>query len=61
MVSVMVNKMAINAYGAGGYYDIRCLSTDDKPSEVPNGSSCIEIDTGKIYFFDADSKQWVEN
>lgn len=30
--------------------EVRCLSTDDKPTAgMPNGSTCIEIDTGKVY------------
>lgn len=42
-------------------YDIRCLSTDTKPTEkIPNGSVCIEIDTGAVYMFDAANKEWHE-
>lgn len=45
--------------------EVRCLSTDTKPTEVngktiENGSQLIEIDTGKIYLYDADSKTWNE-
>lgn len=41
-------------------HDVRCLSTDIKPTTgMTNGSSCIEIDTGNIYFFDGDSKTWI--
>lgn len=29
------------------------LSTDDKPYPVYNGSCFIEMDTGKVYFFNA--------
>lgn len=38
------------------------LAADTKPTdaEVPNGSIFVEIDTGKICFFDADSAQWIE-
>ena len=38
------------------------LSTDDKPSatKVNNGATFIEMDTGKIYFFDAENSEWVE-
>lgn len=42
------------------YYDVRCLSTDEKPVDnIRNGSTLIEIDTGVKYLFDADSKTWV--
>lgn len=45
--------------------ELRGLSTDTKPTElngqvIGNGSVYIEIDTGKIFFFDADSKTWKE-
>lgn len=37
------------------------LSTDSKPSVgVGNGSCFLEMDTGKIYFYDADGSQWLE-
>lgn len=38
-----------------------CLSTDTKPTEhILNGSSLIEMDTGKVYFFDEANGQWRE-
>ena len=37
----------------------KCLSTDEKPSDVGNGSSLIEMDTGTVYFFDENAKQWI--
>lgn len=37
-----------------------CLSTDTKPTDVPNGSFCVEMDTGKRYFFDAEFESWEE-
>lgn len=36
-----------------------CLSTDTKPA-APNGSECIETDTGKKFMYDADSSTWIE-
>lgn len=42
-------------------HDVRCLSTDDKPTTgIHNGSSLIEIDTGKGYLFDEASATWNE-
>lgn len=42
-------------------YDGWCLSTDEKPVEgVMNGSCLIEMDTGKVYFFDEAGKAWTE-
>ncbi len=41
--------------------DFACLSTDTKPTEgIANGSVCIEMDTGKIYFYDAANAEWLE-
>lgn len=47
------------------YAELRGLSGDNKPTEVSgksigNGSAFIEIDTGKIYFYDAENEQWKE-
>jgi len=43
------------------YNDVRCLSSDEKPTEgVKNGSTLIEIDTGKRYLYDALSGSWNE-
>ena len=43
------------------YNDVRCLSSDEKPTEgIKNGSTLIEIDTGKRYLYDALSGSWNE-
>ena len=46
------------------FMEFRGLSTDAKPDEtkdnVGNGASFLEIDTGKLYFYNADSAEWVE-
>lgn len=37
------------------------LSTDEKPTAgVRNGSSFIEMDTGKVYLFNETAGEWVE-
>ena len=36
------------------------ISTDTKPSEVSNGSCFVEIDTSKVYFYNAEGDSWVE-
>ena len=41
------------------------LSTDVKPKEVDNkvignGSKLIEMDTGKLFFFDVENEEWKE-
>lgn len=37
-----------------------CLSTDTKPTGVPNGSRCLEMDTGKTFLYDEDGSTWRE-
>lgn len=41
-------------------WDVRGLSTDEKPTEnVPNGSTYYEIDgEHRIFMFDSDTKKW---
>lgn len=42
-------------------HEYRQLSTDPKPTVgVPNGSIIEEMDTSKIYFFDAENVEWIE-
>ena len=36
----------------------KCKSSDTKPTDIINGSSLFEIDTGKLYFFDEASNVW---
>ena len=45
--------------------ELRGLSTDEKPTELEgadlvNGCTFIEIDTGKIYFYDLENEEWKE-
>lgn len=40
------------------YGDGVCLSTDEKPLNMANGSTLLEMDTGTIYAFDAENQQW---
>lgn len=40
--------------------ELRGLSTDTKPTNADNGCIFIEMDTGKIYFYDADNTRWLE-
>ncbi len=57
----------VNVYGTkadnwgSGPFDVRCLSTDTKPKAgMPNGSTCIEIDTGKKFLYDRAGDEWHE-
>ena len=49
----------------GKTVEMRGLSTDTKPTTmgrdyIGNGSVYIEIDTGKIFMYDEQSKEWKE-
>lgn len=49
----------ISIYDGG--IDFRAVSTDVKPTDgVPNGAKLLEIDTNRIYFYDAENHQWIE-
>lgn len=37
-----------------------CKSTDSKPTDIINGSTLLEMDTSKLYFFDEASGVWRE-
>ena len=37
-----------------------CLSTDTKPTDWDSGSILMEIDTSKVYIYDAENEQWRE-
>ena len=52
---------------SGKYFigDLAGLSTDTKPTQIEdmkvgNGSTLIEVDTGKIYFYDLENQEWNE-
>ena len=60
MISISQTVQYINnvACVISTYYG---LSTDTKPTEgVGNGSAFIEMDTSKVYFFDAGNPEWLE-
>ena len=54
-------KKMISISNLNGSYDIRGLSTDSKPTtDILNGSTFIEMDTGKVFMFNGASSTWVE-
>ncbi len=43
------------------YYELFCLSTDQKPTtHVATGSCAVEVDTTDVYFFDEASGTWLK-
>lgn len=62
MVTFDIIKIIGNRKNADGsyrtYVEGACLSTDNKPINVDNGSKLLEMDTGTLYIFDLDSVTW---
>ena len=49
-----------NGTGKKPYGEGACLSTDTKPTGMANGSTLMEMDTGKGLMFDEQGDQWRE-
>ena len=53
----MVNLTFTN----GGYCEFAGLHTDTKPTDnIATGSIFLEVDTGTVFFYNADAESWVE-
>lgn len=59
---ITISNYDTNGNGQVKSCDFRGLSTDTKPTDlsVGNGSTFIEIDTGKIFLYDAAGSIWYE-
>lgn len=61
MLTTQKNTFISVTDGAILYYiEGTCLSTDEKPTNVANGSILLEMDTSKLYMFDAANSTWRE-
>lgn len=66
MISIyQVNKLAGDNDSSKTIMELRGLSTDEKPTEISNtiidnGSTFIEIDTGKVFLYDLENEEWKE-
>lgn len=66
MVSIYkIENTKVNPGGNLISAELRGLSTDEKPIEInrkkiDNGSVFVEIDTGKIFFYDLENEEWKE-
>lgn len=60
----MITAFRVDGDNSLSTFSFKGLSTDTKPTdkwsgiEIKNGSSFMEINTHKIFFFDADSRTW---
>ena len=48
------------SYIDGSYRGTAADKTAMTDTNIPNMASFIEVDTGKLYFYDAENSQWVE-
>ena len=63
MISIIEsgNIIDTNLNPIGSAVVVAGLYTDSKPTDgIANGSMFVEMDTGKIYLFDADGETWRE-
>lgn len=56
-------KEEVLSTGAYALVELRGLADDTKPTtfqgrNIDNGSSFLEIDTGKTYYYDLDNEEW---
>lgn len=56
----MIRTLERYKQGDAEYREITGLSTDSKPTDVVNGSIFVEVDTGKVFFFNEAGSAWVE-
>lgn len=62
MIRVIVSRPIEQYFGnATRYVELAGLAADEKPTDnIATGSICQEVDTGKVFFFDEESEEWVE-
>ncbi len=56
----MVTTKNSSVAGIGSAAEYYGLSTDAKPTEIANGSVFFEMDTSKVYLYDAENAEWRE-
>ena len=62
MVTIIVNKeklISMPKPSGRQYVEVYCLSTDEKPMDVPNATPALEMDTGDVYLFDEANQDWL--
>lgn len=58
----IINSRFLNDGSGKKYYEFSGISTDDKPdmSHISTGSLFHEVDTTKIYAYEEESGEWIE-
>ena len=60
-VAFIQNSGSTSAFDGARYVEVACKYTDTMPTGAfLTGSILVEVDTGKVYFYDADESEWVE-
>ena len=59
MITMNISSMVPRNNGHKYRVEGSCLSSDNKPNDVANGSILIEMDTGNVYMFDETGKRWI--
>lgn len=61
MIRTLKRYIAIDGNMDKEYREMTGLSTDTKPtSGIINGSIFVEVDSGKVFFFNEAGEAWVE-
>lgn len=59
----MITKVVKTTESANKYYaavELYGLSTDSKPTDEQNGTLFLEMNTGKVFVYDAQNTTWFE-
>lgn len=56
----MITLLRPSNYSSSRASEYTGRSIDTKPIHVENGSSFEEVDTGRVYYYDAENNQWLE-
>ena len=60
-VDFIQSRNATVDYEGNAYVEIGCLSSDTKPTGAfLTGSKCIEVDTGKTWYYDRAGAEWID-
>ena len=61
MIRTLKRLVALDGGTDKEYVEMTMLSTDTKPTTgIIGGSIAVEVDTGKVYFFDETGASWIE-
>lgn len=60
-VDFIQNRNAAADFAGNIYVEIGCKAADTKPTgNFLTGSKCIEVDTGKTWYYDRAGAKWID-